>query len=237
MSILYTLITGVALLVLLRAGWYFLRLSTINKSYYGYVARYFPFIEIVIWGSYLFWAVDLLFSGTAVYLVLVSLMVAILLASLGWFVFRDLFAGMVIKAELSLNPGLYIKTGIANGTIVSLGYTSMDIQTSTGELVKIPYSQLRKYPIWRQAEKGHGKTQSIQIKIPEVHGTSNIQHSLSKKLLELPWVIAGSEIKVAVVRNEECMDIEITFESANEDMLMQTEEILNQYVKEYFPGC
>jgi hypothetical protein len=237
MSILYTLITGVALMVLLRAGWYFLRLSTINKSYYGYVARYFPFIEIAIWSAYIFWAVDLLFSETAVYLLLVSLMVAILVVSLGWFVIRDLFAGMVIKAELSLNPGLYIKTGIANGTIVSLGFISMEIQTITGELVKIPYTQLRKHPIWRQAEKGHGKTQSVQLKIPQIHGKSNIQHSLQKKLLEMPWVIAGSEIKITVVQNEECMDVEISFESANEDMLMQTEEILNNHVKENFPGC
>jgi small-conductance mechanosensitive channel len=235
--ILYTVILGLALFAILKASWYFIRLATHKKKYFSYFSKGFPIFGMIVWIFYAFFVAEAFFSNSTVYPVIVATMSIVLILAISWFVFRDVFAGVMLKSETIFKPGQFIRTDIISGTILSLGFTSVELQTGTGELVRIPYSRLRKQNILREMEKGHGKTQTITLKVPQSHTAHNIQKILKSKLLELPWVIAGSDISISMIPEENCFTTKITYESIYEDMLSRTEEIMNKIVIENFSQC
>lgn len=237
MKILYTLLIGLAFGVLWRTVWYFIKLRMQNNKYYPYILRVLPVLELMLIVAYVFWIVRLFFSMAVIYPVILGTMAVILILWFSWFVFRDVLAGTVIKAEFAFKPGLFIKTHLASGTIKSIGYTSIELQTGGGELVKIPYSVLRNHPIWRQEDREQGKPHTLIVRIPSKHGAQNIQRLLKRKLLELPWVLVDSEIQVSITTEGDCYMAEVSFQTVYQEMLPKTEEILSSYVKEELPGC
>jgi small-conductance mechanosensitive channel len=234
MEIINTIIVAIALIVLLRGGRYFLNLAARNKRYHSYVLRIFPWIEVILWFIFIFWTITLHFENTRIYPVLSGGLVVIFLLLFGWFVLRDFFAGAVIRAGQELEQGIFIKADTFSGTIISLGYIAMEIRTGDGEKLIVPYSRLAGKQITKMAQHGRGKNQTIKLEIHQKHGAQNIQQSLKRKVLELPWVIAGEEIKVSLLPFDNCYVAEISFQSMKEDMLPATEEILRDFATQEF---
>ncbi len=234
MEIIYTLIVAIALIVLLRGGRYFLNLTTRNKQYHVYVLRAFPWVEVIIWFSFIFWTISLHFGHTGIYPVLSGSAAVAFVLLFGWFVLRDFFAGAVVRASQELEPGMFIQTDTLSGAIISLGYLNMELRAGDGEKLIVPYSRISGKQITKMAKHGRGKNQSIKLEIQQKHGAQNIQQSLKRKVLELPWVIAGEEIKISLIPVDNCYVAEIFFQSMKEDMLPSTEEILRDFVSQKF---
>lgn len=236
MEIINTIIVAIALIVLLRGGRYFLNLVTRNKQYHSYVLRIFPWVEVILWFIFIFWTISLHFANTGIYPLLSGSMALAFVLLFGWFVLRDFFSGAVMRSGQELEPGMFIKTDTISGTIISLGYIAMELRAGDGEKLIVPYSRLAGKQITKMAAHGRGKNQTIKLEIHRKHGARNIQKSLKRKVLELPWIIAGEEIKVSLMPFDDRYVAEISFQSMKEDMFPATEEVLREFVfKEFSP--
>ncbi len=236
MEIINTLIVAIALIVLLRGGRYFLNLAARDKRYHSYVLRIFPWVEVILWFAFIFWTISLHFGNTGIYSVLSGSMALAFVLLFGWFVLRDFFSGAVIRGSQELEPGMFIKTDTFSGSVISLGYLAMEVRAGDGEKLIVPYSRLAGKQITKMAAHGRGKNQNIKLEIYQKHGAQNIQQSIKRKVLELPWIIAGEEIKVSLMPFDDRYVAEVSFQSMKEDMLPATEEVLREFVsKEFSP--
>ncbi len=234
MKILYTVVLALALVVLLRGANYFLTIATRKKRLHNYTLRVFPWIEVSLWAAWVFWVIHYWFYNSAGYVLVSATLAIVFILLFSWYVLRDIIAGAVLRSDNSLEPGLQIKTDILSGTISNLGFLSMEITTPEGERITVPYSRFNGQSITKKAARGQGRSQSFKISIPQHHGALNIEKQIKRKILELPWVVAEGEIKIHMKTLEDNYETEISFYSIKEEMLNQTEEIINTYVSETF---
>lgn len=237
MRLVYTVILALALVVLLRGANYFLSLATGKKKLREYTLRIFPWLEVALWVSYVFWVIHYWFYGSPGYVLVWATIAIVFIVLVSWYVLRDIIAGVVLRSDNSLEPGLQIKTDTLAGTISNLGFLSIEISTPEGERITVPYSKFTGQSITKKAAKGQGRSQSFKINIPQHYGALNIEKRLKRKILELPWVIAEGEIKINMKTLEENYITEISFYSIKDEMLNQTEEIMSKYVNETFKSA
>lgn len=235
MKLLYVLILALALAVFLRAADYFLGLATRGKSWHQHIRRIFPWFELGAWLAFAFWSIENLFARTELYPFLMGALAVVVIASLGWFVLREWVAGAMLRADQALEPGVFIKTQGYEGTVQSVGLVSLELLTAEGEKVKVPWSSLSGKGVFRTPGRGQGKSQCLRLKIAQKYGAGTIQQALRRKLLELPWVVAGYEVKVQLTPSGADYLAEVYFQSIKEEMLSQTQEVLLDFVRDQFP--
>lgn len=235
MMIIYTIILAVALVVLLRASYYFLKLATHGKSYHVGAKKIFPWIEAGAWVFFIFWAADVHFRGSVIFTFLLASLALLLILLLGWFVLRDIIAGIVLRSVQTPQKGMVLRSDAIEGTIASLGILSLKVRNREGELVSVPYSRLAGQNITRPAERGRGQSQVIKLRVPQRYGAQKIQQILRKRMLSLPWVIAGGELKISLIPHQEHYVVEVSFQTVQEEMLAKTEELLHSFARENFP--
>ncbi|MFA6769569.1 MAG: mechanosensitive ion channel domain-containing protein, partial [Bacteroidales bacterium] len=71
-----------------------------------------------------------------------AFIVVIIMGILAWYLLRDIVSGLILCSENGFEPGQVIKTPFIQGTIKKLGYRSIEIISSNGEQVKVPYTML-----------------------------------------------------------------------------------------------
>ncbi len=112
----------------MRIGKSFLGRNFIRRN----ILAILPILELALWIAYVFWGIHILFGGHIYYEFIVILMAAIIMAAIAWFVFRDFLAGVLLKAEKSLEPGQKVKTPHVEGRIKKLGSRSVEIINNEG---------------------------------------------------------------------------------------------------------
>ena len=235
MIYLKTLILAVALFIFLRSVASIFHL-TANKGKIRIIfLRLFPVIEMLLWVSYAFWATHQLFNDLTVYPLLTGSMIIVLVIILGWYLLRDFFSGIILKAENAFEKGQTIITSHATGTIIKLGYRSMEVETNEGENVKIPYSLLSGQKITKPTDKGKGVGYFITLRIPSPLPAEEIQNMIMRRMLEIPWIISGENIEIKIIRTEpDSCSAEIHFHSLSHDLAVKTEENLKKFIKEVY---
>jgi len=228
-------ILALALYIFLRSvSVLFKILAGKGKSRYIFL-RIFPVFEIMLWIFYAFWASHKLFGESTIYPIITGSMIVVLAAVLGWYFLRDFITGIIIKAENAFESGQILKTSIASGKIKGLGYRSMEIETEEGNCIKIPYSLLSNQKLVKPPEKSKGVSRTIQFRIPSKHKSDEIQGMLQRRILEMPWVITGEDVRTDISRLEDDLfHVEVSFRSLNIDLAMKTEDNLKAFVTEVF---
>lgn len=197
--------------------------------------KIFPLIEMTLWLTYIFWAFDQLFYGMVAYLVLTGSLIIVIVFLFGWYFLRDFISGIILKAENAFEPGQPIQIFEVSGTIKKLGYRSMEIVTSEGEHVKIPFNLLASQKLMKPAETGNWLEQVIRIKLTTGYRPEKIQDMLKNRIIEMPWIVSGDYIKIKITRDESGnYMVEIHLRSLNPEMALKTEEILEVFVREAF---
>jgi len=226
---------AIALIIFLRAASYLLSVIAIQRRIKIILLRIFPVVEMFLWISYIFLASHRLFKDIAVYRLLTGSMIIVLIVIVGWYVMRDFISGIILKAEYAFEPGQTIKTSLGSGIITKLSYRSMEIVTREGETIKIPYTLLSSQPVTIPADHGKWTGQVIRIKVSSRYQFEEIQNMLKRRMLEMPWIVSGENIKMEITRSEEESYLaEIHFHSLSPEMVLKTKEILQVFVREVF---
>lgn len=198
--------------------------------------RFFPVAEMIIWVYYIFWASHQLFEDIGSYPLITGSLIITLVAIFGWYLLRDFISGIILKAENTFEPGQTIHTSLASGQIKKLGYRSMEIVNIEGEYVKIPYARLSRMVISKPSDNVKWIEHGIKIKVPSGFPSEKIQTMLKRRMLEMPWIISGENIRLEITREDGNGYLaEIYFHSLSPEMAIKTDENLKAFVKEVFP--
>ncbi|MFP4288735.1 MAG: mechanosensitive ion channel domain-containing protein [Bacteroidales bacterium] len=226
----------ISLWVLLRAIPYFARITLSQQTHYAFFLKIFPWLEAAAWIVVLFWSIQKFVKDEQLLLILNTLLAIVLIILIAWFVLRDFIAGVSLRATQMLDTGIRIRVSKAEGIITSLGFFTLEIQNNEGEKIRIPYHQLFGQQFIRQSEKGHGKTQSMQTVVSQKWGAQNIQQSLERKLLELPWILPHEDMKIKLFPKGDLYEVELVFIIIKDDMRAKTEECIRSFVRDHFPA-
>ncbi|OFY40692.1 MAG: hypothetical protein A2X18_11580 [Bacteroidetes bacterium GWF2_40_14] len=226
---------AVALFVILRLVSSYFQILTGKRKIRKMFRKVFPVVQMFLWVAYAFWAFDQLFIGMVAYPILTGSLIILIVVVFGWYFLRDFFSGIILKAENAFEAGQQIQTAEVSGTIKKLGYRSMEIANSEGELVKIPYSLLASQKIVKPADTSNWTEQIIRLKISSAYPSEAIQNMLKIRILEMPWIVSDDSIKLKITHDgPDNYLAEIHLYLLKPDMAMKTEENLQVFVNEVF---
>ncbi len=184
--------------LLARAGRALIRRKAVRSR----ILALLPFVELLIWIVYAFWGISILFGGFVYYDLILGVAAVLLLLAFAWFVFRDFLAGVLLKAEKSLEPGRFIKAPFAEGHIRSLGARSLVLVNEKGEVVRIPYSRINKEMFVLPPENDESLPHHLKLTIPATRDPEAYKRMAEKELMAMPW-ITGSSPSVNIVEEED----------------------------------
>lgn len=236
MNIVQIILLVISLWVLLRAIQYFARITLSRKTHYSFFLKIFPWTEAAAWAAVLFWTMQRLVNDQQILFILNTTFSIVIILLISWFVLRDFIAGTALRANQMLDTGVKIKISNIAGIITSIGFFTLEIQNSEGEKVRIPYHQLFDQQFVRQSEKGQGKTHSMKTVVHQKWGAQNIQQSLERKLLELPWILPHEDMKIKLFPRDDLYEVELVFIIIKDDMRAKTEECIRNFVHKHFPA-
>ncbi len=226
---------AIALYLILRFVSTYFRVLTGKRKIRKIFLKVFPVVQMLLWFAFAFWAFEQLFIGMVAYPVLTGSLIILMVGLFGWYFLRDFISGIILKAENAFETGQQIRTAEVSGTIKKLGYRSMGIVTSEGELVKIPYSLLTSQKIVKPADTGNWVEQLIRLKISSAYPPEKIQNMLKIRILEMPWIVSDDSLKLKITRDEAGNYIaEIHVHLHSPEMAIKTEENLHVFVREVF---
>ncbi len=198
MNILAFILAG---LVIAVAFWLLRRISQasfVRQSLRKGSKRGLPVLELAVWIAYAFWGAHVFF-GDALFLdTILVVMVVFLLAALGWYVFRDFIAGVVIRTEKSLETGQLIRTTTVSGKVCKLGSLAIEVVNDDGETVRIPYSRLNQELITLPPGQEDNLPHHLEVGLLPGHTPREMQKRLMDALLAMPWLVSPApEVSVA----------------------------------------
>ncbi len=173
-----------------------------RKTFRSGILAVLPFVELLTWTGYAFWGISVLFGSFVYYDLILGVAAVLLLLAFAWFVFRDFLAGVLLKAEQSLEPGRFIRAPFAEGYIQSLGARSLVLVNARGEVVRIPYSRINKEMFVFPPEDDESLPHHLKLPIPATRDPEAHKRLAEKELMAMPW-ITGSSPFVDIVEEED----------------------------------
>lgn len=237
MTYIKILVLGLALFAFMRFTWSHLLTLLENKKLKSFIIKLFPALEFFIWIGFIIWSSSLLFSNFAAYGLIMTFIMVVVLAVLAWYLLRDFISGFILRAENGFEPGQVIKTDFAVGTIKKLGYRSIEIITSNGEYIKIPYTMLINTSLIKPQENSKWVENILNLEFSTELDAVKVKNMLKIRLLEMPWILSEESIKIEMnVHNRDnsltnyCATIH--FYSITPESALKTEENLKAFIKE-----
>lgn len=187
-----------------------------------------PLLELVLWIAYAFWGVYILFGGHLYYDLIIVVMMVLLVVAVAWFLFRDLLAGVLLKAEKSLEPGQMIKTSFVEGKIKSLGSRSLELVNDAGETVRIPYVRFSNELLIIPPENEDSLPHHLEIPLATGQSPEKVRALVNKHLLAMPWIIdPAPEVKIVKAADARYF-IRVTFHTHIGSQAVMVEEKIKE---------
>jgi hypothetical protein len=160
------------------------------------VWRYKSLFEMFVWGLFLIWAVRYLYQSNQPYSVALFVLLILFLLYSGWIGLKDFVAGAFLKAghKLALNES--IKVGDFLGTIIRFGYSSLVLETDSGETVYLPYSYLFGKVIVKSHPAESILRYTFRVEIPPVASIRKAIEEINLFVLNLPWISLTKEPQI-----------------------------------------
>ena len=232
----YLEIIGVAvtLFVILRFINRYLPSLALEKWVKKLLLKVFLLLELLLWVLFILWATGRLFHESEFSSVILEATAILFIALFGWYLLRDFISGAILKIENAFEPGQQIVTPLVCGRIKKLGYRSMQILSSKGEIVTIPYSLLSNGCITKPSDNPKRVEQILKLKLPAYQSADTLKESLKRRVLEMPWIVDPESVRIEISReqSENLTGItayyiaEIHFHTINTGMVTKTLEIL-----------
>ncbi len=208
MTLTFLIIAGVLLaaflLVLRRA----VRIADIPASVRERVRKILPALTSGSWLAYAWLVVFALFGQNEVYPYLSGALVLVLTALLGWYILRDIVAGItfVTKHPTILNHRLTI-LGL-EGKVIRLGPTNLHLQTDTGETVSVPYNRVAGEVLTDHSHTFLSEQFSVSLTVEPHDNPEALASAIREHVLLLPWTNArlSPTVKVSAGSGETIVD-------------------------------
>jgi len=131
-------IAGILLTFLLKL----IRRTVVPKTGIKGIKQGYPFFEIALWVMYGFWALYILLKNSIYHILALSVISAMVVFWLGWFVAGDFIAGIVLRLTEKYQAGQFFTFNDVPGTIIEANNLCLKLQQQDGVTVKIPYRKI-----------------------------------------------------------------------------------------------
>ena len=210
----YFLFFAIVLFFALRLLSRVLRTIPAKPTMHNFYLRLFPVFEFTIWIAFGLWAFREVFGEYPYYNLIVSVALALIILAIGWFFLRDFIAGIVLKTETPFEIKQYIKTSSLEGKISKLGSRSLEIETDSGQRVKVPYGQLASNAINLQSLDNTIQGFETTIKVDASLPLQAAKENIVNQILMLPWSAINKEPSVNLVeQNNKINTFQVLFYS------------------------
>ncbi len=181
------IILAIAIFVALRILSQLINAIQANKLVHKILVRSFPVLEFTIWLGFSIWVINQLLYDYPHYTIILAAIIACLVLIAGWYFMRDFIAGIILKIEIPFEKNQLIRTPNTEGILKKLGYRSIELESQSGERVKIPYSQLASKSIHLQniddSMQGHETSVKISASVP----IQEAKDKITQETMLLPW--------------------------------------------------
>jgi len=171
LAVLIALILKIVKLILLR--------KTMNYR----IRNYYPIFEIMIWFAFLLWGINILLKESIYQMIAILSLAAIFVIGLGWFVFRDLFAGIVLRFSDGFFPGQILRIDHLNGRIKKVGMLDLTIQEEDGSVSKIPWSKITGQIYSKGVGVDVTKRCQFSVEVPQKYPLEIIHRKINEAIL------------------------------------------------------
>ena len=147
------------------------------------ITNYYPVIEVIIWFSFLLWGIKVLLKDSIYQMIALLSLAAIFVVALGWFVIRDLFAGIVLRFSDSFMIGSHLRIDQRNGSIKKVGMLNLSIQEEDGSISKIPWSKINGQIYSKGRRVDLTNRQQFAVEVPQKHPLEIVQRKIYEAVL------------------------------------------------------
>lgn len=187
MNFILIAITGIAILAVLKTAGFFLKKIAHKYPLWKKFQQLLPLIEIIAWIAFAFWTAGVLFRDWIIYPYIMLGMALVVLVMFSWFVFRDVFAGAIFRAQNDLGKGDYIKIGAISGQVKSVHLTYLEITSDTGQTIKIPNARLNQDLISGMTTPEGMEEFTISLNVDKAFEKSEVEEKIRYEVANLPW--------------------------------------------------
>lgn len=231
-TLIMVLLTGILLWALLKTGRQIILALIPRFPSLKRIVTLLPGISFVVWIVYAFWLAHVYFSGNEAYPFLVLSFFILLAALLAWFVLRDVVAGLVFSIRSQFNLNHRISFGDISGKIIGMGITRLVVRTDSGDTASIPYSRLSSEIVCERVEDTASDYYRIQLKFGKTEPPDQLQASIIREVLCIPWASFGTAPIVRLKREDGSgFDFEVLFQSLNSQHAARVESTLRSWAK------
>jgi len=165
------------------------------------VERIRPLVGLLLILPYLFFAlrVAVEHGGRAQLLVLAVLCLGMLVG--GWFLIRDLLAGVVVKTGRLCSEGDQVRIGDYQGRVAQMGLRGVRLETSQGEEAVIPYSVLARSTLMRSPSEEGVALHVFQLRTPPNVSVSDTRQAVIEGAMCSHWASIVREPQITPLGN------------------------------------
>jgi len=232
----FILLLGMLLFAFFRMFGFLIQLSKLPSKQRELLTRNLPATELVVWIAFLMWATQLLYHQGKIITFVPVIALIIILISLGWFLIRDLIAGVIFKSHKHFRLNDQITVSGVSGKIVSLGLHCIEIEDTHGHVTALPYSLATGNIITRAHTSQNLLSHTFILKIKPVTGADSFQiiQSIRDTILTLPWSSQRKDPRITIdSQTESLITVSITVFSVNEIYLKKIESHMEEKFREF----
>jgi len=154
-----------------------------NLSY----QRYFPVVEMLVWLSFIYWALEQILTDPLYFTVFFITISVIGLLWIGWYAARDYIAGIILRAQDVYEVGHQLVVGKIAGKILKIGYLNIELQKEDGIIIKVPYSKITSKVHYNKNENKLVSTYKFHLKVTSEAVLKGVIDRIHKSVLNSPW--------------------------------------------------
>jgi small-conductance mechanosensitive channel len=230
-TLIFLLLLGAMIFAFFRLFKYLIQFMRIPVQQREFLLKYLPAAELFFWTTFLMWASQLLYSRGQIISLVPLLIFTIIIIFLGWFLLKDLVAGVIFRINNPYKINDYIQVSGLSGRLISIKLQCLEIEDPHGRVIAIPYSKVAGNIVSRAYPSQSILSHNFVLKMSRGRETNifNIIEKLRKTILTLPWSAQKKEPKIEIAdESEDSITFRITIYSLDESYFKKTEKHLEE---------
>lgn len=193
------LFLGVIVFLAFRALRFLMPLLVKRKELRRQLYRYLPVSELLVWLVFIIWSVQFFLRRNQLFAIALLCFLAILIFWLSRFLLKDFLAGVVFKTTAHFSVYDTIRFNDTVGKITRFNQRSLEIETSEGNILFIPYSELIHRTNIKTEPAETISRFSFRLKTFKHKELAAQKTALKRALLHLPWISVKKEPQIVLV--------------------------------------
>lgn len=196
--ILVFVFSGIIIFILFRYIHKFSRTVKLTNKSKQQLQRNIPYVEILVWLIFLSWSIGYFLYKNDVFAVVISV---IILLGVFWFsryALKNIVAGFIFRSTSGFFVDDQIEVNNIFGRIVKLSYLFVEIESSKGNQLQIPYSQIEDKIRKKSTSGDLASGYSFEIEIEQKADFEKITKLIEQTIISSPYSALNKWPKIEI---------------------------------------